>query len=83
MTLVFAMAVPAGDAQVRGGSHLREPPGFPGHVRATRPDARTRCRQLSEGVPRHSSPGDERQGGPGRAFDDAERGHDQRPNCAH
>ena len=25
------------DAQVRGGSHLREPPGFPGHVRATRP----------------------------------------------
>ena len=64
------------DAQVRGGSHLSEPPGFPGHVRATCPDARTRCRQLSEGVPRHSSPGDEQQGGPGRAVDDAERGYD-------
>ena len=28
------------DAQVRGGSRLREHPGFPGHIRTTRPDAR-------------------------------------------
>ena len=59
------MAVPAGwgdEARARGGSHHREPPGCPGHVRATRPNARTRCRQLGEGVLRLSGPGDERRG---------------------
>ena len=83
MTLVFAMAVPAGWVdETRRYVEDRISVNLQACRSRTSNMSRTLVQdavQLSEGVPRHSSPGDERQGGPGRAFDDAERGHDQRP----